>query len=82
MRVAGTTVTQERLEAIFAELRAHHWLGIPQTYRPLLRKFHTTQGTVGTYESVTYDLMADGSLPRWFKERFIWPRADGLESQI
>lgn len=74
--MAGTTVTQEKLERIFDDLRAHHWLGIPQAYRPSIGKFHATEGCVGTYESVTYDLMTDGNMPKWFKELFVWKEPD------
>lgn len=71
VRVDGVPVDQRRLEEIFSELRAHHWLGIPEGYQPDLGRFHATEGCVGTLESVVHDLMADGSLPRWFKERFM-----------
>ena len=82
VRVAGTAVDQPMLERIFAELATHHMLGIPAGYSPQLERFHATDGCIGSLESVVHDLMAEGSLPRWFKERFVWPRADGLPSQI
>ena len=82
VKVAGTTVDQEKLERIFAELATHHILGIPAGYSPQLARFHATEGCIGSLESVVHDLIADGSMPRWFKERFVWPRADGLPSQI
>lgn len=81
VEVAGTTVTQETLGQIFDALRAHHWLAIPRTYVPSLRKFKRVTGPVASYEQVIYDLMADGSMPRWFQEQFMGadyaPRAEG-----
>lgn len=81
VEVAGTAVTQETLERIFEALRAHHWLAIPAGHRPSLRKFKRATGPVASYEQVVYDLMADGSMPRWFQEQFMGaaaaPRAKG-----
>jgi len=76
VKVASTEVTQRRLEEIFAALREHHWLGIPQGYQPQLRRFRATDGPVASYEQTVYDLMADNALPDWFKEAFVWAKPD------
>lgn len=78
VEVAGTTVTQETLGQIFDALRAHHWLAIPRTYVPSLRKFKRVTGPVASYEQVVYDLMAGGSMPRWFQEQFMGAEASQM----
>lgn len=69
--VAGTTVTHEILELMFAELREHHWFGIPPQYRPSIGRLQPLRGCVGTLENVLYERMADGTMPGWFKRQFM-----------
>lgn len=75
VEVAGITVTPEVLQLMFDELRAHHWLSIPQQYKPRLARLRPTRGCVGTLESVVHDHMTDGTMPAWFKRQFMGGRA-------
>lgn len=76
VEVAGVSVTQETLEQIFDALREHHWLGIPAQYVPRLARFSPITGTTANYENVVHDMMADGTVPRWFRERFMGVKAE------
>ena len=70
VKVAGCTVTQEKLERMFSALRARHWFGIPQWYRPRLEDFKPVVGTKARLEAILYDYMESGSMPPWFSEQF------------
>lgn len=77
VRVAGTTVTQGKLERIFTELTARHWLGIPAGYQPRLERFRPVgAGPTASLEEIVYTYMAQGTFPDWFKEQFVWPTPD------
>ena len=77
VEVAGITVTQEALDRMFEALAERHWGGLPGTYTPRLHMLKPITGPVASYEQVLHDYMTSGSMPAWFRQRFMGEQARG-----
>lgn len=75
--VAGVPVDQATLERMFEALAERGWGGLPGTYTPRLRMLKPITGPVASYEQVLHECMTSGSMPAWFRQRFMGERARG-----
>ena len=80
--VAGIPVDQETLERMFEALAERHWGGLPGTYTPRLHMLKPITGPVASYEQVLHEYMTSGSMPAWFRQRFMGEGSDTSRGDI